>query len=241
MQDNHYYLMHEKEKNHWWYRVRRKMVCDIITKQKVLSKIINPKILDIGCGPGEFARELEKIGNYYGLDKSETAVNYCKEKISSVKVGDILNIPYEDNYFDVVLALDVLEHVEDDERALMELRRVVNKNGIVIIFVPAFDFLWSITDVLSNHYRRYTLGIFGEKIKKNGFKVLKRSYFNFFLFLPIAFIRLFIRLFGIKAKSELETGFLNNFLYYIFMIESKIINYVNFPFGVSILFIIKKT
>lgn len=237
-----YDLIYEQEKIHWWYKIRRKIVFDLIKKFFVTDS--NKTILDIGCGTGFLLKELQNFGRVYGIDCAPKALDYCRKRgLKNVKKGNILDIPFGDNQFDIALALDVLEHVEDDDRALREINRVLKEDdGIAIIFVPAFQFLWGITDEVSLHFRRYRLKPLVDKIQKSNFKILKTSYFNTFLFPPIVLVRFFFRLFKIKIESEnkINSRLLNLILHKIFWFESWLLKYFNFPFGVSILFVVQK-
>lgn len=236
-----YDLTYEQEKTQWWFRVRRKIVFDIIKKFSKLEP--QATILDAGCGTGFLLQELQKTSQAWGVDSSQEALNYCCQRgLQDIKKGDILALPFENNSFEVVLLLDVLEHIEDDNRALKEVYRVLKKEGFAIIFVPAFQSLWSVQDEISHHCRRYRLKQLARKIEKANFKILKASYFNTFLFLPIAFLRFFLRFFKIKIKAEnyLTPKLLNFLLYAIFWLESLWLKYLNFPFGVSLLFVVKK-
>ena len=89
-----------------------------------------------------------------------------------------------------MIALDVIEHIKDDEEALKEIYRVLKPQGMAIIAVPAFMFLWGVTDVISHHYRRYTLSELRKKIENRRFSIIRSSYFNTFLFPFIALVRL---------------------------------------------------
>lgn len=240
MRDIHYSNLYNGEISHWWYRVRREIVKNIF--EKYFQKK-NLKILDVGCGTGALMKEIGSYGNVYGLDFSEKAIEFCRERgEKNLTLGSINKIPFEDNFFDAVISLDVLEHVENDARAISEIKRVLKKEGISIVFVPAFMFLWSKTDELSCHFRRYTLSDLKKKIGGEGLSIVRMSYFNAFLFLPILVVRLLVRIFKIKIKNENEMGskFMNNIFYIIFHIESLILRYINFPFGVSIMVISKK-
>ncbi|MEK7590059.1 MAG: class I SAM-dependent methyltransferase [Patescibacteria group bacterium] len=242
MRDIHYKIIHDTELINWWYKVRRKIIHDLIKKYGYIENK-NIKILDAGCGVGTLLKELEKYGNVSGLDFSEIAVNFCKEKnIKNVSIGNITKLPFPDNTFDIVLALDVVEHVEDDLSAMREIYRVMKGDGVAIITVPAFKFLWGITDEMSNHHRRYTISELKTKIKSSGLSIVRSSYFNTFLFIPIALVRCFVRLFNIRIMSENETGngAVNTILYKIFYAESIFLKYINFPFGVSAFVICKK-
>lgn len=230
------------EKTHWWFRNRRKIVFDLI--KKFCGPNQGKKILDVGCGTGLLLKELEKFGEVHGLDCAQEAIDYCKKRglAESVKKGNILDIPFDDEQFDIVTALDILEHLEDESRALKEINRILKKNGIAIIFVPAFQFLWAVQDEASHHFRRYRLGELVNKIEQANLKILKASYFNTFLLPAVALTRLFIRIFKIKieAESQIHSKVLNPLLHRIFWFESELLKYMNFPFGVSILFVVKR-
>lgn len=233
------------EKEHWLMVIRRMIVKDNLNIY--LDK--NPKktkVLDFGCGSGILVDELAKQGyQTYGLDNHKDAIKFgLLQGIKNIKVIDTYKINFQNNTFDVVFFLDVLEHIYDEKQVLNEIIRVLKPGGIVIIMVPAYMFLWGIQDKVSHHYRRYTMSSLLKKINEITFvKVLKMSYFNTFLFLPIAFLRIINRIFSINRKKSdfnINNYFLNKFLFFIFNFERKILKYINFPFGVSILFVLKK-
>jgi len=242
MEESHYHSIFAIETTHWWYRVRRKIAIDILKRLIKKNDGSVVKILDVGCGAGGLLKELQQFGVVYGIDIANQVVEFCKNRgIPNVGIGSITDIPHPDNSFDFVFALDVVEHIQDDESALHELYRVLRLGGYAIISVPAFQSLWGVTDELSHHVRRYNRHQIVEKLKKAGFKIERVTYFNTLLFLPIAFIRLIVRIFGIKMKSEnVSLGFVNELLYYTFNIESKLLPIMNFPFGISILAVVQK-
>jgi ubiquinone/menaquinone biosynthesis C-methylase UbiE len=236
-----YDFTYTQEETCWWHRGRRKIIFDLI--KKFSNKDTAKKILDIGCGTGLLLKELETLGTTWGVDCSELALDYCQRRgLESIKKGDIAALPFGNEEFDIVLALDVLEHIEDDEKALKEMRRVLRSGGLAIIFVPAFRFLWSRQDEISHHFRRYGRKPLARKIKKVGFRLLRVSYFNTFLFLPTLLLRFFINLFGTeKTEAKItEAKLLNPILSKIFSAERALLKCIDFPFGVSILFVLKK-
>jgi ubiquinone/menaquinone biosynthesis C-methylase UbiE len=241
MDISHYESMYKNEKTHWWYKVRRIFVQDLL---KRFDFDTNTKILDVGCGTGELMIDLGGKYNIYGMDFSSVAIDFCKRRgINNIRVGDITEIPFEDKTFDCVLALDILEHVENDRLAICELNRVLRSGGKAIIFVPAFMIMWGITDELSHHFRRYRINQISSLFIQNGFKIKYRRYFNSFLFIPILLVRLMNRYFLKSKKNENEYthGLMNKVLEKIFYFEIKLLKFIKPPFGVSICIVAEKT
>ena len=240
MRNVHYETLYRHEENHWWYAVRRRLVHDLIeryTKGKGLT------ILDIGCGTGALTKELERYGSTISIDFSQQAVDFCKSRgVKDVRLGSVEQTDCASDSFDAVLCLDVLEHLPNDETGIMEICRVLKPGGTAIIFVPTFQSLWSVTDEVSLHFRRYKLPVLLEKFERLGFTIERKSYFNTFLFPLIALVRISVRLLHIKMESEAETGdgLVNKILFFIFDLERKCLRFTDFPFGVSGMIIAKK-
>lgn len=233
--------MYDGELSHWWYRVRREMVHDIVGRY--FPGRHDLRILDVGCGAGALLSELAQYGEVTGIDMSPKAVAFCRERgIQNVSVSSAEHIAYPDRVFDVVLVLDVLEHIKDDHAAVREMCRVLKPGGVAIVFVPAFMFLWGVTDVLSEHHRRYTLPGIESVFTAENFAIVRSSYFNTFLFPPIALVRLLVRFLRIPVKSEnaVSDSFFNKMFYLVFHLESRLLRLVNMPFGVSALVIARK-
>ncbi len=240
MKSVHYETLYSHEVKHWWYAVRRCLVHNLIRTYTNGSDLA---ILDIGCGTGALTKELERYGTATGIDFSQQAVDFCKSRgVKDVRLGSVEETGCPPDSFDAVLCLDVLEHLPDDETGMTEIYRVLKPGGTAIIFVPTFQSLWSVTDNVSQHYRRYRLPILVEKFERLGFTTLRRSYFNTFLFPLIALVRISVRLLGIKMESEAETGdgLVNKILFVIFDLERRCLKFMNFPFGVSGMIIAKK-
>ena len=233
------------EKEHWLMVVRRMIVGDNL-RTYLGKKPGESKVLDFGCGSGIFVNELAKQGyQAHGLDISEEAVKFgTLQGIQNLGVIDSHKIDFEDNTFDAVFTLDVLEHLEDEKWALDEIRRVLKPGGVAIIMVPAYMFLWGVQDEVAHHYRRYTRGSLLKKIREaTSLQMVRSSYFNTLLFLPITGVRLMSRLLGIKGREsdfDINSPFLNKLFFSIFNTERKLLRNVNFPFGVSVLAVLKK-
>ena len=145
--------LYSLEDKHWWHISKRRIVRNLIKKYNHLD---NPRILDIGCGTGKNMEELQSLGPVFGLDSSIEALKYCKKRgLNNLIEGTAEKTSLKSSFFDVVTLLDVLEHT-DDNKTLKEMNRIIKKDGIIIITVPAFGWLWSTWDEVLHHKRRYT-------------------------------------------------------------------------------------
>jgi len=242
MNKEFYRKFFEVQKKHWWFVSKKKIVLDFI--DRYLSSNDNHKILDIGCGSGLMLNALEQIGDTYGMDMSDDAINFSKEIFSgTVKKGMLPdNIPYDEEYFSLVVALDVIEHVNDDRASLNAIRSHIAEGGQAVISVPACMFLWSEHDVLNEHKRRYTLEELKGKLIDAGFTIEKISYFNTFLFPLISLVRMINNLLKRKGSSEIDLPhpFINFIVEKIFSLEKYFLRIMNFPIGVSVLAVVRK-
>jgi len=230
------------EKKHWFFKARKNILAHFI---KQYSRP-NSRIFDFGCGSGYLVGELQKGGyDSYGMDFEKTAVDYgLSSGIKNLTVGTGEKTEYSNESFDMVISFDVLEHIEKDSAAVGELVRILKTNGKILITVPAFMWLWGVQDEVSHHFRRYTIKSLTEVFKSfPEIQIVRKTYFNTFLFPVIAAVRLISRWLNIKNREsdfELNNDLINNLLYYIFNLESYFLRFTNFPFGVSILFVLEK-
>jgi hypothetical protein len=178
-----------------------------------------------------------------GID-SEIYSLFFTNKTSELPLinADLLTLPIKSNSVGMIMATDILEHLEKDVMGIKEIYRVLGRMGKVIITVPAFQALWGTQDVVGMHKRRYSKKELTQKIEQEGFTIIKSSYFNFFLFFPILLARWFIRFWGLNIESEnkINHPLINNFLKTIFSLEAYILKYISFPFGVSIFCVARK-
>ncbi len=243
MDRNFYQNYFEVERNHWLMKVRRSIVFDTL-KDYHNSK--NSKVLDFGCGSGYLVAELAKNGfDSYGVDISSEAIEYGRRQgIQNISVIDSHRLEFADNHFNSVLLMDVIEHLEDESWAMKEVERVLKPGGTAVIMVPAFKFLWGVQDEIAHHYRRYTLPHLLDVVNKTTkLRPVRKSYFNTFLFPPIAAVRLVSRWFNLKGRQsdfDINNGLMNTAFFSVFNAERHILRHVNFPFGVSILLVLKK-
>lgn len=238
--------LYQKENYYWWHVGKRRLITSLI-KNYIMNKDLKRKklkILDVGCGSGKLMEDLKDFGRVSGVDSSKKALTFCKQRgLRNIYRADISDkLPFSEETFDLALLIDVLEHTKDDGKVLRNLKRVLKKNGFLILTIPAYQALFSYWDKMLGHKRRYNKNDLSRKIKKNGYQVLKMSYFNSFVLVPAVFFRLFkSRLSKSKFSSDFVNLplFLNSLLLYFSDLERKILKFLNIPFGLSIVILAK--
>jgi SAM-dependent methyltransferase len=243
MQQHTYSIMYEVEETHWWFVGRRRIIRYFVEEICRGFKGHRPRILDVGCGTGANLELLNRYGDAEGVDVSPDALAFCRARgLQNVRHGAAERLPYEDGSFDLVTALDVVEHLDDDVGGLREMRRVLKKGGRALLFVPAFMFLWGVQDDVSNHRRRYTLNGLRRSVRAAGFEVERATYANISFFAPILLGRLLMRATGLRPASEnnINVGALNGLLGRVLGAESSLLRRVNLPFGVSALCVARR-
>ena len=244
MQQHTYAIMDRVEDSHWWFVGRRAILESFL--RGIVEELDKPagelRILDVGCGTGANLEMLSRFGGAEGVDVSDDALEFCRQKGLTVQKGLAETLPYLDDTFDITTALDVVEHLDDDLAGLKELYRVTKKGGRSLIFVPAFMWLWGVQDDISNHRIRYTKRQIVERLEQAGFAVERATYANFTFFAPILGGRTLMKLTGIKPESEnnVNISALNGVFGRLFSAERHWLKRLNFPFGVSIVITARK-
>jgi 2-polyprenyl-3-methyl-5-hydroxy-6-metoxy-1,4-benzoquinol methylase len=229
------------EQHHWWFRARRVILRELLAKEVAWRPGMS--VLEIGCGPGL---------NLYSLYPADCKLSGMEPEVENagiaskrgqvpVYVGTIEAMPVElqEQQFDVVTMFDVLEHIQNDPAALQIVKQRLASGGYLVLSVPAYQWMWGQQDVVNLHFRRYTRGQLVKRLEEAGFEVRRATYFNSFLFPPIAAVRLLAKLFSSEnktAKSDFEysAGGLGELLYRIFAAEAGWLKRFSSPFGVSV-------
>jgi len=193
MQQHTYAIMDEVEGSHWWFVGRRKILESFL--DSIVEKLgqrtsgagtqTQLRILDVGCGTGANLEMLAQYGEAEGVDVSDDALEFCKQKGLQAQKGLAEKLPFADETFDITTALDVIEHLDDDLSGLREMHRVTKSGGYSLIFVPAFMWLWGVQDDISNHRIRYTKKQIVDRLERAGYKVERATYANWTFFTPI--------------------------------------------------------
>jgi dolichyl-phosphate beta-glucosyltransferase len=234
--------MYSLEKHHWWFQSKNELIKNLISKLDRKFKFI----LDAGCGTGLNLSYLKNFGTCFGCDVVLEALQFCKKnELTNLSQCNLEGICLKDKSFDLVTILDVIEHVDNPEKVLAELRRVLRDDGTLIVSVPAFKFLWSQHDDALNHLRRYEKKELKELLEFCGFEVKKMGYFFFVPFLIVLPIRVIRKLFVKKGESTSDTTtlppkFLNSLLKWMLKIEAKLAAKFSLPFGTTLFAVLSK-
>ena len=226
MREKIYQTQHDFEEYYWWFVGRRAIIFDLI--RRYTTDRMDRIILDAGCGSGFLTDKLQAFGKVCAIDFSHHALQLAyKRGVRSLTNGSLETLPFRDQKFDIITSLDVLEHLDDDMNA-----------------VPAFQFLWSGEDNVSEHRRRYTRKELVSKLQTAGFSIDWLSYVNMFLFPVVTGIILFNRYFLPARLNESHmrplSFTLNRILSLIFRTEAILLRWIRFPFGTSLAGVVSK-
>lgn len=243
MQISEYKNIFDNENHHFFYVGNHLIILNLVKKYTIGKKSLN--ILDAGCGTGMLAKKLQALGRVTGVDISPEAIKYSRQRGVNARLASITKLPFKDNTFDLVVSVDVLYHqkVNNDTKAFSELKRVLKPEGILILKVPAYNWLRGSHDLVVHTKHRYTTNELKQLTSKAGLKILKVSYFASFL-LPLAIIKRLIesvtRPKHAKSDVSLPPFFFNTLFLALYRSESLLLNFVNIPFGLSALVVARK-
>lgn len=230
-----YASLSAQEGSHWWF-VARRAILDALIRNRIAPRA-DARILEAGCGTGGNLAMLARHGSVDALEYDRESLGVAASRgIGMVKPGSLPDdIGFGDNRYDLIVLLDVLEHVEQDCDSLAALRERLADGGSLLLTVPAAPWLWSDHDVLHHHKRRYTLASLSTVARAAGLDVKEVGYFNSLLF-PIAVMaRLVQRTTGYKAAVDSRPPrLINALLRHIFGLERHLIGRVRLPVGLSV-------
>ncbi len=197
--------MFQLEDTYWWFVARRELVRELLQRMAGSPGLT---IVDVGCGTGATMKAVEDLGMPIGIDRSEQALYYCQSRgLGRLAVGRAEALPIGNETADVVLALDLLEHVRDDAAAVRELVRVLRRGGLLVVTVPAVPELWSEHDEALDHIRRYRGRRLRRILTEAGVSIEKLTPIITLLLLPIAALRLLQRVLPRRREAP-ETAFI---------------------------------
>jgi ubiquinone/menaquinone biosynthesis C-methylase UbiE len=245
MNPQEYDRMRQLEDWYWWFVARREAALRFTEDFRPSREPL--RVLDAGCGTGALLDRLESRpgAEVYGLDFSGQALAYTRQRGHLHLVqADLTKLPFPDGTFDVITALDVVEHIREDEGALREVNRVLRPGGVLLVSVPAFRFLWGPHDTALQHMRRYTAAEVAGLMRRTGFRVSKLTYLLALLFPAFVAQRLLIRLrpHAENPQAQLVTvgKLMNRFLIRLQSLELAVARRLSLPFGATVFCVAQK-
>ncbi len=246
MEREEYARMYALEDDYWWFVGKRRIAEALIGRSDAANG--NLQVLDVGCGTGGFLSHLSSpLGVGYGMDLSAEALQFAQQRrLNRLVQASAETLPYCDDSFDLVTALDLLYHrwVADDVAALRECWRVLRPGGCLLVTDSAFQFLYGEHDLRFGGQRRYTTGELRTRLEAAGFTILKLSYANTLFFPAVAAVRLWSRAFGTHSAGDFVLrplpGWLNGLLTAVYTLEARGLRWLSYPFGASVVCLARK-
>lgn len=245
MQPEIFTAIHNQENFYWWFVGRRKLVRDSFQRCRVVRGV-RLKLLDIGCGTGALLEEFGPLGLAVGTDLSPVALQFCRARgLRTALFADGTRLPFATASFNCISAMDVIEHIPADAAVLRECHRVCAAGGVMSITVPALHWLWTTRDERLAHQRRYNRRGLITAARQAGFEVEQCSYYTFCMFFPFAAFVLWNRVLGrhpdVKQDVPSIPRWLNSILRRIIIAEQLLMRWINYPIGVSLYCLLRKT
>jgi SAM-dependent methyltransferase len=233
------------EDRHWWWRARREIISSAIARYAPAAPSGGLRLVEVGCGSGGNLAMLAKFGNVLGAESEPNAVEYLRRKHGAEfnVVHHRVPEPLPGRYH-VLGLFDVLEHIPDDAGTMKWISEHLEPDGIVVLTVPAFQFLWTEQDDAAHHLRRYTYDNL-LKVVPDSLSVEHASYFNSLLFPPILAVRTAMRATRRRDRPPqdhlgIPPAPLNWLFYRLFSVERHFVPRQRWPFGVSLLLVARR-
>jgi SAM-dependent methyltransferase len=232
-----YQLAAAVEDRHWWFRGRRSVLRALLDRHLGAGPQ-GRDILEVGCGNGGNLALLAAYGRVFAVELDDAArARAVQRGLARVETGQLPGaLPFPGQRFDLIAALDVLEHVEDDEASLRALRERLKPGGLALLTVPAYQWMWGANDRVSHHLRRYSGDGLRSLLARSGFAPDYFGHFNTLLFpLAVAQVKL-----GRVLQADRYAGVrippapLNRLLEGVFSLERFIAPRFSLPYGLSL-------
>lgn len=164
-------------REHWWWRAREEFLTRLL--DRVVGANGAGETFDFGCGDGLFFPILQRYGaeRPRGLEPEASLLDPAGPWFGRITTGALSDDPSERGRYGLIVALDVLEHIEHPQPAMAILRARLRPGGWFIATVPAFDELWTTHDEVNHHYRRYRLRDIEALVSASGLTIVESRYF----------------------------------------------------------------
>ncbi len=227
--------MYAVESSHWWFSSKRALFLALLESRLGAAPL---RILDAGCGSGAVAAEFGRFGPVVAMDRSLEALHLARSRgITTLVNADAASFPFPKDSFDLVLAFDVIEHIDDDAAFVSSLAGVLKPGGALAVHVPAWPFMWSRHDEILEHKRRYTLQSLRSLVQESGLVLEHIGWSTCSVFPAAAALRTLRRLSGREPESAdlgVVAAPINSLLAMVGRCEARIAASVGLPFGLSL-------
>lgn len=227
--------MHAVEVDHWWFAGKR-----MLFKRILAERLARPglRMLDVGSGTGAVPADFQRHGWILATDRSLDAMRFARGRgVAAAAVSDATLLPVASAAVDLVLAFDVIEHVDDDRGMLVEIARVLRPGGAVAIHVPAWPSLWSRHDEVLQHKRRYTRRSLARLIAESPLDLEYLGWSSAAILAPAFVLRGIERIVGPRTETAdiyPAPAPVNALLKGIYRIEAALAATTGLPFGLSL-------
>jgi ubiquinone/menaquinone biosynthesis C-methylase UbiE len=233
------------EREHWWFRAKRERALRELAPKPIGRGVA----VDVGCGTGEMAAALRRLGEHkvVGVDLSGVALAHAKERLASeFSAGFQLfraraeRLPLRTASASKLVSMDVIEHLEDDGAALREYRRVVAPGGTIVVAVPAYQWAWSAHDEALGHRRRYTAHQLEAVVRSADLSIERSEYFHSWLVLIAVMLRKtplrrLLRADDTAGEASFVHPAVNRVLLALARAEQRLARAIHIPVGLSIM------
>lgn len=241
METQVYHLLARIERELWWYHGRRR-TCQLLLRRH-LGPSSERRVLDVGCGTAYSFGMLREFGQVQGVEPSAEALAWCRQNgVEGVQQAQADALPFENETFDLVTALDVLEHLEDDGRAVREAYRVTRPGGWLLVHVPALPVLYGKHDQVAHHYRRYLKSTLLAPLRAAGYQPVHCSYGTLAVLPLVVLVRLVVALMPGRPHVEMKMppAPVNAFLTVVARAESSLVAGPGLPLGMTLVALARK-
>lgn len=223
----------ELYEKHWWWRAREAVILRELRELRRGKPA--GRVLDVGCGDGLFFDQLSVFGEVEGVEPDRSLLSPGSPYHDRIHVG-----PFDESFqpghkYDLIVMLDVLEHIPDAEGALRYALNLLEPDGRIVLTVPAFPRLWTHHDDLNRHVMRYTRRTLQKLAARVGIRIYRIRYFFHWTFPAKLLVRVLERVRGPQGPERLPARGANRFLFLLSRAEESALRFANLPFGSSLL------
>ncbi len=227
-------------RSHWWWRARENILIRALRRRPAKP---GAAILDVGCGNALSFAALGEFGTVRGIEVEPRLLDDSGPFRAQIWTEPLGSAVYDDPAwrFDVITALDVIEHIDDDRGAVASMAEMLKPGGLMVITVPALQLLWDHHDEINHHRRRYSAGGLKRVLTCRGIELLELRY----LFPSLVIPKLMVRIMNAGRRRKVSqhgipAAWINRALERLCVLEDRMLARLALPLGTSVLAVARK-